>query len=396
MLKIVGGVYQEICNEPSWQQLFGSGGRAAAALGELSGHNKISLTTYIAYKDQATLEALAATYGFEVDPKSIDGTVSFHYQHGLSEPHIRPAVQLIPKSEPLVVDSPNVLRFGLIEGDAIVQGDNVVYDPQSSYNPRPFHENGSSAGKLAIVANFPECVALAKNKYAGTEIDELGKAVLAEEGAEIVVIKRGSLGATVVTAGGIKTVPAYRTQRVWPIGSGDVFAAVFAYHWAIEEADPVDAARIASLSTAYYCENMSLPIPQDISETFSAKPLIAKPDKFPLSNNRLYLAGPFFTMAERWMIEQCRKQLLKQGFNVFSPFHDVGIGEASVVVPTDIESITKSDLVFAVLDGLDSGTLFEIGYAKAINKPVVAFVQNETHESLKMLEGTHCEIVDDF
>jgi nucleoside 2-deoxyribosyltransferase len=48
------------------------------------------------------------------------------------------------------------------------------------------------------------------------------------------------------------------------------------------------------------------------------------------------------------------------------------------------------------LDGLDSGTLFEIGYARAMNKPVIAFVQNENEHALKMLVGTECEIVDDF
>ncbi len=65
-------------------------------------------------------------------------------------------------------------------------------------------------------------------------------------------------------------------------------------------------------------------------------------------------------------------------------------------MPTDIEAIKKSDLVFAVVDGLDSGTLFEVGYARALEKPVVAFVQNETAQSIKMLQGTQCEIVDDF
>jgi nucleoside 2-deoxyribosyltransferase len=101
-------------------------------------------------------------------------------------------------------------------------------------------------------------------------------------------------------------------------------------------------------------------------------------------------------MAQRWLIEQSRRHLSEQGFRVFSPFHDVGYGSAAEVVPADIAALKKSDFVFAIADGLDSGTLFEIGYAKALGKPVVAFVQNESEQNLKMLEGTNCEIASDF
>ena len=101
-------------------------------------------------------------------------------------------------------------------------------------------------------------------------------------------------------------------------------------------------------------------------------------------------------MTERWLIAQSRKHLTEQGFQVFSPLHDVGHGSAEKVVPEDIAAIKKSDLLFAILDGLDPGTLFEVGYARALNEPVVAFVQNEPAKDLKMLRGTNCELVDDF
>lgn len=394
MIHITGGVYEEICVEPAWEQMFGSGGRAAAALCEFS--DAVSLTTYVADKDRPNLESLAATFGFALHASSIPDTVRFDYYHGLSEPHIRPSLNLVTQAAPIVVKAPNILRFGFVEGDAIVKGENVVYDPQSAYDPRPFHENGSSAERLAIVANLRECIRLAEDKYSGSEIEELGKAVLEKERADVIVIKRGSFGATVVTANETRNVPAYRTKTVWPIGSGDVFAAVFAHYWTSGSADAFEAARLASLSTAYYCETTALPIPSDIEQTFSPSPLIPRPGNFPSEPKLIYLAGPFFTMAQRWMIDQSRRHLLEQGFEVFSPFHDVGYGDASVVVPADIEALNKSDVVFAVLDGLDSGTLFEVGYARATNKPVVAFVQNESRNNLKMLEGTRCEIIDDF
>lgn len=394
MITIVGGVYKEICVEPAWEQIFGSGGRAAAALTDLT--DGVSLRTYVADKERGSLESLSETFGFKVEADSVPNTVLFSYYHGLSEPRIRPAVHQISRAAPIIVRDTNILRFGFIEGDAIVNGETVIYDPQNAYNPRPFHENGSTAEKLAIVANHNECLRLAKNKYDKDQIEELGKALLEEQHANVLIIKRGSFGATVFTANEIRKLPAFRTLRVWPIGSGDVFAAVFAHQWAVAKVDAFEAARIASLSTAYYCQTKSLPIPVDLSKTFSPEPLTIEPGGFPTTRNRLYLAGPFFTMAQRWMIDQGRRHLSDQGFEVFSPFHDVGYGSATEVVPADIEALDQSDIVFAIVDGLDSGTLFEVGYARAKDKPVVAFAQNESENNLKMLEGTHCEIVDDF
>ena len=96
------------------------------------------------------------------------------------------------------------------------------------------------------------------------------------------------------------------------------------------------------------------------------------------------------------MVNEVRTILHKFGAKVFSPLHDVGHGSASEVAPADIEVLNSSSAVLALIDGLDSGTLFEIGYARAKDIPVVAFVQNECDSDLKMLEGTHCTIINDL
>jgi nucleoside 2-deoxyribosyltransferase len=101
-------------------------------------------------------------------------------------------------------------------------------------------------------------------------------------------------------------------------------------------------------------------------------------------------------MQQRWLIEEARDNLKSRGIDVFSPIHDVGKGIADDVVPADIEGIEQSDVLFAIVDGLDSGTIFEIGYARALGKGVVVYVENETEENLKMLSGTGCEIESDF
>jgi nucleoside 2-deoxyribosyltransferase len=53
-------------------------------------------------------------------------------------------------------------------------------------------------------------------------------------------------------------------------------------------------------------------------------------------------------------------------------------------------------VLFAIGDGLDSGTIFEIGYARALNKPVVFYAEKESEQDKKMMEGSDCTITDDY
>lgn len=393
MIHVAGGAYGEHCVEPHWDELFGSGVRAAVALSGLSG--RVSLTTYIGDADRLTLQSIAANYGFDVAAEDIPSTVEFYYHHGLSAPIIHPDPLLINRAAGQRIEAPNILRFGFLEGDAVVHAKQAVYDPQNGREPALFRANGSAAERLAVVANEWECAKLAGG-VPGSNPKQLGETVLEAEGAEVVVVKRGSVGALVVTAGETREVPAYRTAKVWPVGSGDVFSAVFAHYWCVEGLDPFESARLASLSTAFYCQTKSLEIPKNIALGFTPPPVTLGPRHRSGSHKQVYLAGPFFTMSQRWLIEESLMSLSSHGLSVFSPLHDVGYGSAAEVVPADIKGIESSDVVFAILDGLDTGTVFEIGYARALGKPVVAFVQNEAEVNLKMLVGTGCELVDDF
>jgi nucleoside 2-deoxyribosyltransferase len=130
------------------------------------------------------------------------------------------------------------------------------------------------------------------------------------------------------------------------------------------------------------------------SETFQPlhPPLTLDIDAFP----KVYLAGPFFNSSQRWLIRSARDALREQSVEVFSPYHDVGYGSAADVVPADIEAIRACTVLFALFDGLDSGTVFETGYARALEKPVIGYSQSESSENLKMMEGTDCEIYSDF
>ena len=129
-------------------------------------------------------------------------------------------------------------------------------------------------------------------------------------------------------------MPPHRSKQVWTIGSGDVFAAMFAARWGVHRDSPVDAAHLASLAVASYAETMALPVPS--LETLRQHSAPAR-----TSGGRAYLAGPFFTVSQRWFIDEVRRGLLDLGLTVFSPVHDVGSGPAQVVGPADIAELER-------------------------------------------------------
>jgi nucleoside 2-deoxyribosyltransferase len=389
VIDVVGGTYQEMCREPRWDELFGSGLRAAATLTSLT--DEVRLWTYVAEQHRPTLEAYAIEYGVDTEAAEIPETLRFSYVHGLSEPWIHPPLHMISPAEPLEIDSSVVLRFGILEGDAVVAATRAVYDPQSAYDPRPFAENGSEAEHLALVLNSFEARALTAEQSP----NRMGTALLKDQGAEVVVLKLGAAGVLVFTENGSERVPAFRTDRVFPIGSGDVFSAVFAHYWGENGYAPHEAAQQASRATAWYCATKQLRLPpRDKIGQKLHQPV--QPTEGGRQPRRVYLAGPFFTTSQRWLIEETRDGLRQQGVAVFSPFHDVGIGPAHEVAPKDIAALNACDAVLAIVDGFDAGTLFEVGYARSRGTPVTAFVQSAPEEPLKMLVGTDCQIVDDF
>ena len=381
-ISVVGGVYHERCIWPDWDQLYGSGGRAAAAM---VGHgSSVHLYSYAASDTARRFEAYAKTYGFTFTPTPGDQTLSFGYVHAMATPVIRPNLGRINANPPIEVSADVVLRFGMLEGSGRVTAERCVYDPQSAFQPEPFHQNGSQAKHLAIVANGQELLAMTGRT------DPIAAArQLLDAAAEVVVAKLGAAGAHVITKNGDTALPAFRTDHVFTISSGDVFAATFALLWGVEGCEPVEAANLASKAVASYVDTASLPTPGIDGLGAYATPAMRQP-------GLIYLASPFFSLGQRWLVDEARRCLLELGLEVFSPVHDVGHGPAETVAPQDLAMLDKCDAVFVILDGIDSGTVFEVGYARALKKPVYALAQSVGVEDLKMIVGSDCRVFDDF
>lgn len=388
MLAVVGGVYRERCMRPHWDEIYGSAGRATSAIARLEG--KVELHAYLDPLAQEVMTARKGLEGFQVKEFATREGVGFSYAHGLVRPSIRrPAADLAP----LHVKADKVLRYGMIESTAVVQADYAVFDPQNVDGPESFHANGSTAAHLALVLNRFEAHALLGE--CGLAPDVLAERLAERERAEVVIIKMGAQGALVWHAGVTHCIPAYETPRVWKIGSGDQFAANFAYAWMEEGRDPVEAADRASRATAYYCQHTGFPTAAQL-EAYDPRPIVVSERFASGYRPKVYLAGPFFTLGQLWVVEQARNCLRDMGLSVFSPYHDVGPGPAEEVVPDDIDGIRDCDLMLAIVDGKDVGTVFEVGYAHRDGKPAVVYVENEQAEDLKMMVGTGCFIRNDF
>lgn len=88
-----------------------------------------------------------------------------------------------------------------------------------------------------------------------------------------------------------------------------------------------------------------------------------------------YAAGPFFNKAQVASMEGMEEVLEAHGKTLFKPrkHEHRGTGPAACFAD-DVEGIAASDAVIANLVDGDTGTMWEIGYAYALGKPVYGYL----------------------
>lgn len=389
---VVGGTYEEHVIVPSHHVLAGSGLRAAAAL---STAGPVRLHTAFDAHHRLAAESSLATLGVESVAVDRDEPVTFQYFTPVAPPTIDgPSAR---HTEDIVIDDEAVLVFGMIEtGRRDIRARRAVFDPQRPRDLRVLDMDDIHADELAVVLNAREAHALAGGDV---ELDRAANQILTRTSAAAVVVKDSGRGCLIQQRGraGSVRVGPHPTRSVWPLGSGDVFAAGFAHAWSAG-ADAVEAARVASGSAAYWCATRRSHLPAELltgtpvdAILDAAGPELTPPQAAPV----VYLAGPFFSLAERWLVELSRAVLAGLGAAVFSPLHDVGVGGDEVAGP-DLDGLRHADAVFALLDGWDPGTVYEVGWAHREDLPVVGFLNTPAHEGTKMLVGAGAELHDDL
>ncbi|QCO17187.1 nucleoside 2-deoxyribosyltransferase (plasmid) [Azospirillum brasilense] len=400
---VAGGIYRERCVLPHWDQLFGSGLRAAAAVGRLSPGTKLFAYCPSAWKPD--VQTSAGSFQVHFEPQASAQAITFDWFHPFSEPSVTveadggadgaedvclPGEQAVPGA--FHVRGEAVVRFGFREcrswrrddlaTGAVVVAKRAVYDPQRA--TEPFRANGSHADELAIVVNEPELFA---NSGTAGNLKEAVQVLMDRDDAAVVVVRSGIGGGTVHLRDGQDfVIPAYRSEKVFRIGVGDVFTALFALHWAEREASPEDAAALASLAASEYSSTRSLPV--DPSLDGRSLPIL-ETDR---GLGDVYLAAGTMGTGQRWLVEECRQALSNLGVTVFSPFLHLPLGKEGRA-DYMIEAMKASAAVLVLADDGGSATEFEAGVAATLNKPMVVLTAPDRAPSFRW---DKCKVVDDL
>lgn len=376
---ILGGTYAERCRRPASDRLRGSGVRAAIALRGLA--DSLELWTCASPSERLELDVVAGAYGLAYTVAERSTLIGFAYFTPLSPPAISGLGARTDANFDAKADT--VLRFGMLEAGLAVSisARTLVIDPQSESADLPLE--ASTYDRLAVVANERETLRLG----GALEVEVAAANVQKQTNADAVVAKCGARGAVVATRGTVETVGSFPTERVWPIGSGDIFAAAFAWAYGERGDDALTAARFASRSAAHWC---SSPAEPQLDQSYTAA------EELPFAPRPVvYIAAPFFGLGQSWLVDLVRDALRELGAAPFSPFHDVGRGGPEVAI-ADLEGLDKSASVLALLDEFDPGTLFEVGYSIRKGTPVVAYLDPRPAEPLVMLEGSGVEVATDL
>lgn len=206
------------------------------------------------------------------------------------------------------------------------------------------------------------------------------------KGVKAVVAKFGQGGSSIYLSDGNRIdIPAFRSQYKWTVGAGDVYNAVFLIEYNRSK-DYRKAGRFASLATASFIEDFET----DVTLWSFDKLILNRESQFlhpdDARNIKIYLAGPFFSQAEVSFIGAIYHALKKCGFSIYSPFHEEGLvdsfQQAHHVFTQNKTAIEESDIVVALLDYEDPGTVWECGYAYSLNKPLFAIHTNDNNINL--------------
>ncbi|MDU9375785.1 hypothetical protein McpSp1_03640 [Methanocorpusculaceae archaeon Sp1] len=162
----------------------------------------------------------------------------------------------------------------------------------------------------------------------------------------------------------------------------------------------VNSSPTCGVSTTYYGDEKSAG-PGVFLKRFSDIPLI---DVRQFAQYRIYLAAPLFSEAQRVYNQALADLLSSRCYEVHLPqkldtAESRGEGREEFIYHQNLSDLRDSDIVVAVIDGsdADSGTAWEMGYATALGKRVIAvrtdFRQYSERELVNLMLETDAEVV---
>jgi len=395
-LVVIGGIFREwipATGGPSVRRAGGSGYVAALTAAALGA--KVALVSFVGEEDSGA--ALTTLNRAGVDTSAVQilpgasGIFAFEdiADRQAPRPSYRPAESFPTNPTPLgSPTAPVVLAFGFPDfdclqwiRDALENGGTFLWDRQGwlSRDIQPLALEDLPAARRIYIANLQEMLEATNRSSYKDALSEQPAA-----GFDTSIIKCGRWG-TVIADGTsmVSLIPAFEAAARSVIGSGDTFAGALAARLA-NGGELYDAAYTGAAAASLVIERPSNIPPQAFPRAV-ASVRQSRPRRFvnpvTLENRVVYLAGPWFSAAESMLVSELERALSNLGMAVVSPRRDIGeLGPQSTdsqvldVGRLDYEAIDSCDLLVALLDGNDPGTLMEVGYAAKAQIPTIVLV----------------------
>ena len=163
----------------------------------------------------------------------------------------------------------------------------------------------------------------------------------------------------------------------------------------------VNSSPTCGVTTTYYTSVKSSG-PGMFLKRFDDLPLV---DVKEFAKSKIYLAAPLFSEAERAFNLKIVSVLKNLGYDVHFPqeLDDTkesrGMLREKIIYETNLSALREADIVVAVIDGADadSGTAWEMGFAKGCGKRVIALRTDFRHfsenEAVNLMLEMDAEIV---
>lgn len=99
-----------------------------------------------------------------------------------------------------------------------------------------------------------------------------------------------------------------------------------------------------------------------------------------ISNKKVYLASPWFKPETAERQARICEYIKSKGFTVFNPKENVVTTDSTLDAQTNaflgnLKAINEADIIVAITDGKDMGTIWECGYAFARKKPIIYYAE---------------------
>lgn len=311
---------------------------------------------------------------YSVPKYLVTGFKAFEHKKSMPMTDLRVGVDYNPN---LDKDCEGILLFPIDHSfpealckQAIKRNIPIFLDPKP--NEKSIHQARAILKYVTVLlVNEEEALLLSES----TNINEAIKKLI-KMGQKYTIIKRGHKGCILAYDGKIINTPAFRSNVVCTLGSGDAFGGAFAASF-LNTGDIEYSVEVGNCVAANFIESITIETVIDktgVEIDLKSRKKIVTEEKPP---KKIYLAGPFFSIQEQNWVQSISDRLESANFKVISPSRENGIikKETSLeqryeIFQSDIQLLNGADCVLSLLDHNDPGTCFEIGYAFKKGIPV--------------------------